>query len=313
MRQDELYCVTTYMVNKKVKDYTRRLINFLKGKGKEVLLISHYHIPIEFQETVDYCIYDSRNYLLEDNKYKGWITHGNSYFYVKSQEFFTTNSSLACFHFFSSLFFAKFAHKKIVHYIDYDSDLINIDQYEDNYQILKNSDYSSVRYKNNTGSLFADTSSVNLEKINLNNFLISDEQFKSLVEQNRTFEMLFENNFLKLENTHWKSFEDLSKTVRAGLEHVHSIDWVCLAVERSSKKLFIVIVNPDNQIKTHKIVFDDQITFCTTNNSSWLMDVSANKNIFIFNDKNILLKSYHVPSLDINEQQKISSINFVNN
>ena len=310
MPDDEIYCVPTYMVNQKVKNYTRNLIQFLKERNKQVLLMSHYYIPVEFQETVDYCIYDNRNHLLYENKHKGWMVHRNNLFYVESQEFFPCNSTLACYYFHSSLFFSKFLNKRIVHFVDYDSILSNLDQYDENYQILKKSEYSSIRYKNNVGAFFADTCSLDLSKINLDNFVVSEEKLKNLIESNRTYEVLFEHYFINFENIYWKSFEELKKTSNAGLEHVNAIDWICLAVNLDEYKFYLVIINTVKSAKKHKVIADERVIDVETFNSSWVLEVSSCKNLLVYNETGSLLKTYHIPSININDQSKISWLTF---
>ena len=320
MADDEIYCVTTYMVNQKIKDYTRKLIKFLKERNKQVLLISHHPISTEFQEMVDYCIYDNRNHLLYENKHKGWICYRNNLFYVESQEFFASNSTLACYYFYSALFFSKFINKKIVHFIDYDSNVSNLDQYDENYKILKDSEYTSVRYKTTSGAsfdnkafqaFFADTSSINLSKYNLDNLIISDEKFKSLMEKFRTYEILFENHFLKFEKIYWKPKDELEKSITAGLEHIHGIDWVGLAVELSQRKFYITIINDSEKSKTHKIIIDEKIIYMDiASKNSWVCDVSGNNNVIVYSEKGEISKSYHIPSINMDDQSKISWLTF---
>jgi hypothetical protein len=310
MSDDEIYCIPTYMVNQKVKNYTRNLIQFLKENNKQVLLISHHFIPVDFQEIVDYCIYDNRNHLLHENKYKGWMAHRNNLFYVESQEFFPCNSTLACYYFHSSLFFSKFLNKRIVHFVDYDSILSNLDQYDENYQMLKNSEYSSIRYKNEAGAFFADTCSLDLSKLNLDNFIVSEEKLKSLIESNRTYEVLFEHYFKKFENIYWKSFKELKKSTVAGLEHINSIDWICLAANKEDNKFYLTIVNPSDEKKKHKIIADGNILESHTHNSSWVLEVSDYKNVIVYDEKGDLLKTYHVPNFNIKDQSAVSWLTF---
>ena len=310
MADDEIYCITTYMVNQKIKNYTKKLIQFLKEKNKQVLLISHHHIPTEFQEMVDYCIYDNRNHLLHENEYKGWIAHKNNLFYVESQEFFPSNSTLACYYFYSALFFSKFINKNIVHFVDYDSILSNIDQYDENYKILKNSEYSSVRYKTTANGLFADTASFNLSKLNFNNFIISEDKLKSLIVKYRTYELLFEKYFLNFEKIYWKPFQDIEKTVKAGLEHVNAIDWICVAANIEENKLYLVIVNDLYETKKHKVIIDEKFFEIVTNRSSWVHEVSNNKNVIVCNEKGDMLKRYNISNINLKEQAAISWITF---
>lgn len=298
------------MVNQKVKNYTRNLIQFLKERGKQVLLISHYYIPVDFQEMVDYCIYDNRNHLLCDNKHKGWMVHKNNLFYIESQEFFNCNSTLACYYFHSALFFSKFANKRIVHFVDYDTILLNLDQYDENYQMLKNSEYSSVRYKNEAGAFFADTCSLDLTKLNLDNFVVSEEKLKSLIEKNRTYEVLFEHYFVNFENIYWKSFDELRKTSSAGLEHINSIDWICLAVNLDERKFYIVIINPVQENRKHKVIVDEKVFQINTNENSWALEVTNNKNVIVYDEKGSLLKAYHIPTINMDDQAKVSWLTF---
>jgi hypothetical protein len=308
------------MVNQKIKDYTRNVIRFLKERNKQVLLMSHYQIPVEFQEMVDYCIYDNRNHLLYENKYKGWLCYKNNLLYVESQEFYSSNSTLACYYFHSSLFFSKFINKNIVHFIDYDSDLLNLDQYDENYKILKDSEYTSVRYKTTSGdsfenktlqALFADTSSVNLSKFNLDNLIVSEEKLKNLIENFRTYELFYEIYFLPFEKIYWKSYEEIKKSVSAGLEHVHAIEWVCLASNLQEGKFYLVIVNRSNKNKKYKIIADGHILEpMLPENCSWCYQVSDYKNIIVYDEKNVFLKTYYIPSMNLNDQSKISRMTF---
>lgn len=320
MPDDEIYCVTTYMINQKIKDYTRNLIKFLKERNKQVLLISHYQIPVEFQEMVDYCIYDNRNHLLYENKYKGWLCYKNNLLYAESQEFYSSNSTLACYYFHSALFFSKFINKNIVHFIDYDSNVLNLDQYDENYKILKGSEYTSVRYKTTSGdsfenktlqALFADTSSINLSKFNLDNLIISEEKLKSSIENFRTYELLFERCFLIFEKIYWKSYEEIKKSISAGLEHVHSIEWICLAPNVEDGKFYLLIINNSNKNKKYTTIADGNIFEQTiAEHCSWVLHVSDYKNLIIYDEKNVILKTYHIPSINLKDQSKISWLTF---
>jgi hypothetical protein len=146
IHNDEIYYIPTYMVNPKVKEYTYNLIKYLKSQDKEIILVSHYPIPIEFQELVDYCIYDKRNVLLYEDEYKGHLSQENEVFTIFSQEFFSYNSTIACYYFYSALFLAKFLGKRIVHSIDYDTIVDNTQRWfavKDTIAKIKNQDMHS--------------------------------------------------------------------------------------------------------------------------------------------------------------------------
>lgn len=308
MNEDEIYCIPTYMVNDKIKNYTRNLIKFLKERDKKVLLISHYFIPVEFQELVDFCIYDNRNDLLYENRFKGRLYYFTSAFDVSSQEFILSNSSLACYYFHSALFFSKFINKRIVHFVDYDSVLRNLDIYDDNYKTLKSSDFTSVRYKNENDSYFADTSSVDLSKINLNDYIKSKDELLGLLETDCRFEEFFSKNFLSLENPLWKSKEELKKSIDVALENVNATDWICLASSPEDRLYLIVIAH---NVKNYRIIIDEDIIEKNLPPRHWwIKEVSNNKNILIYDDKNKILKAYHIPLINIKENAEISSVTF---
>lgn len=311
MNEDEIYCIPTYMKTQRVKDYTRNLINFLKKENKQVLLISHYLIPTEFQEIVDFCIYDNRNTLLFDSKYKGWLFYLCQTFSVYSKDFFSYNSSLACYYFHSALFLAKFANKKIIHFIDYDTILSNLDVYNDNYKILKNTDFSSVRFKHNNGDFFADTTSLDLTKIKIENYIISDEEFKKLIETHKRFEELFCAHFLQFENPYWKNKSELDLSTQSGLEHINSIDWICVASDEQEDKLWLIIINPENnKLKKYKIIIDGHISNQVLNTGWWAKEVTNCKMVIIYDDKNIILKTYIISEINISENRIDNRISF---
>ena len=311
IHSDEIYYIPTYMVNPKVKEYTYNLIKYLKSQNKEIILVSHHPIPTDFQELVDYCIYDKRNTLLYDNEYKGYLSWDNSTFTVYSQEFFSYSSIIACYYFYSALFLAKFLGKRIVHSIDYDTIIDNLDQYEENYEILTTTDYSSIRYKNDKNVLFADTYSTDISKLNLDFFIKSEEELKGLANVYRRFEEFHECYMFPQEKVYWKTFDDIKKSVNPGLEHIDSPDRICLAVDVDTNHLILTfILEGCFDKKTFKVIADDKIISKTLCNNWWLLDVTSYKNITIFDSENKLLKYYPISELDIEKQKSISQIFF---
>lgn len=310
IHSDEIYYIPTYMVNPKVKEYTYNLIKYLKSQNKEIILVSHHPIPTDFQELVDYCIYDKRNTLLYDSEYKGYLSWTDPVFTVYSQEFFSYNSTIACYYFYSALFLAKFLGKKIVHSIDYDTIIDNLDQYEENYEILTTTDYSSVRYKNDANVLFADTYSTDISKLNLDFFIKGEEELKELANVYRRFEEFHECHMFPQEKIYWKTFDDIKKSVNPGLEHIDSPDWICLAVDVDTNNLILTFILESYTEKTFNIILDDQKFSKTLCNTWWLLDVTSYKNITILDSENKLIRHYSTTELDIKKQKSISQIYF---
>ena len=315
IHNDEIYYIPTYMVNPKVKEYTYNLIKYLKSQDKEIILISHYPIPIKFQELVDYCIYDKRNVLLYEDEYKGHLSQDNEVFTIFSQEFFSYNSTIACYYFYSALFLAKFLGKRIVHSIDYDNIIDNLDQYEENYEILTTTDYSSVRYKNDNNVLFADTYSTDISKLNLDFFIKDEEELKKLANIYRRFEEFHEHHMFPQEKIYWKNWNDINKSINPGLEHLDSPDRICLAVDVDTNQLFLAIIltKDDKLDKSYNVILDER-KFSQHINIGlfWLVEVTNCKNVMVFDSQNKLLKTYYLPELDIEIQKQKSNIKFKN-
>jgi hypothetical protein len=150
-----------------------------------------------------------------------------------------------------------------------------------------------------------------LSKFNLDNLIVSEEKLKNLIENFRTYELFYEIYFLPFEKIYWKSYEEIKKSVSAGLEHVHAIEWVCLASNLQEGKFYLVIVNRSNKNKKYKIIADGHILEpMLPENCSWCYQVSDYKNIIVYDEKNVFLKTYYIPSMNLNDQSKISRMTF---
>ena len=56
-----------YIHNDTILNKLDSFIDKLKSKNSDILLISNTTIPIEIQQKVNYCLYDSNNYFLSNN------------------------------------------------------------------------------------------------------------------------------------------------------------------------------------------------------------------------------------------------------
>ena len=91
--------------------------------------------------------------------------------------------------------------------------------------------------------------------------LYKQEKFNELTNTNEGKRFLKLKSFHRpqyLENFLEKngiSFKELKKSTVAGLEHINSIDWICLAANKEDNKFYLTIVNPSDEKKKHKIIF----------------------------------------------------------
>lgn len=309
---DEIYLVPTYLVNDKVKEYTRNTIQALKANGKEILLYSHYYIPEEFQQMVDYCIYDKRNTMLSENQYKGWLhrKHFSDKFEVKSKEFLTSNSSVACFYFNHALSYIKNLEKRIVHLVDYDNVWNNLDVFENNYKILTTTNYESIRFKyDDSNQLFANIWSVDLSKHNLDRYIQTEEYLKHTVSQIRRYEEWYPVHFMDGENVLWKYKSEADRGNELALSSVNEPEWVCLAVEELNEDNYIYFCNPSPNELNYELERNEYRSDITLSPFTYyILPLNEDDKILrVFKNGNEI-RNYDLENIDINEQRETSTL-----
>jgi len=76
---DELIIVGTYPNTKSREKLTLDCIESVKGLGRKIMLVSHYPVPQEIQNKVDYYIYDSNNPNTEHSYYTKFFNYKNDF------------------------------------------------------------------------------------------------------------------------------------------------------------------------------------------------------------------------------------------
>ena len=107
----------------------------LQKFGYEVIVATHTPAPIEFQQKVDYFVYDHDNCLLFEPDLLGYLTWYTNDYNVSSKEFFEFSSTLAVsrlIHIGTS--YAKMLGKTKIHIFDYDGFLDNPNEMKRNEQ-----------------------------------------------------------------------------------------------------------------------------------------------------------------------------------
>ena len=171
----EIVIISDYPTDTLRMDNLLNLINNIKSKEKEILLISHILIPDYITSRCDYYMYDKKNELI-DKKFSNintdYCTNINEFSFC-SKEFSGMNNNDYRYsvikQFILSLNYLKMLKYDIVHFIEGDSNYNNLTEIDDNYDILTKTKYDSVIYqspKMMAGSFF----SFNLNKIDLKNF-----------------------------------------------------------------------------------------------------------------------------------------------
>lgn len=176
----EIVIVSDYPTDTIRTDNLFNLVNNIKLKGKEILLISHMLIPDYITSRCDYFIYDKKNEMIDSNNNfeTDYCFNINEKLFC-SKEFSRTNNHDYRYsvikQFILSLNFLQVLEYDIVHYIEGDSNYNDLSEIDENYNILKNTEYDSVIYqsvKMMSGGFF----SFNLKKVNLQHLIPLDKE-----------------------------------------------------------------------------------------------------------------------------------------
>lgn len=151
----------------------------------DVGIISHTPIPEHISKLVSFSIYDSKNEILTDLNYRGrpWFSPSNR----KIQSVFVgrSNTHLAVWRMMILGFsLAKNMGYEIVHHIEYDSFLNNVDELNKNTELLKTHDY--IFYTESIPTidsiLFGSYQAYNLNTINPQLIVLNEQSIKESIK-----------------------------------------------------------------------------------------------------------------------------------
>ena len=172
----EIVIISDYPTDTLRMDNLLNLINNIKSKEKEILLISHILIPDYITSRCDYYMYDKKNELI-DKKFSNLNTDyctNISEFSFCSKEFLRTDNNDYRYsvikQFILALNYLKMLKYDIVHFMDGDTNYNNLTEIDDNYDILTKTKYDAVIYQS-PNMMASSFSNFKLNKIELKNFL----------------------------------------------------------------------------------------------------------------------------------------------
>lgn len=142
----ELCLIAAYTPDLERQDVLRRLVTKLKDGGKKVLLITHSQTPPDIIQRVDYHFYDSENEFLTDNKYKVWYGSSINNDMIVSQDVVKYSAALlpCTRNLWFGLQMGKMLGYDCVHYIEYDSEILDITIIDENTALM--AEYDGVYY-----------------------------------------------------------------------------------------------------------------------------------------------------------------------
>lgn len=82
----KLIIIDTYPNTEEHIDCLNECVDRLSGKGYDLMVVSHYPVPLDAQKKVDYCIYDKENILIPYNLTPySWMSNESFYLQVNAQ------------------------------------------------------------------------------------------------------------------------------------------------------------------------------------------------------------------------------------
>ena len=183
----DLILITAYCPDNNRLEKLRILVNQLYHFKDEydIMLISHTSIPVDIQNKVNIYLFDEKNPMLTDHDLinKPWFDP-NGGGPILSGFITSKNTHLAIYRMLIFGFsLAKNIGYKKVHQIEYDCEIINVDEFKDNSKLLDK--YSSIYYiekkKGIQRILFGSTQSFNIDKLPISLLKYDEIEIKNLI------------------------------------------------------------------------------------------------------------------------------------
>jgi hypothetical protein len=195
--KDLIWIIDAFMNTPLKIQYTRELIEKIKIYGEDIAVVSHTPIPEDIQKSVNYSIYDCRNYLIKDWSTTLW--YGNNDLKLEYSSGNTYQGFSIYLNRKNAISLLKSDYKRGI-FIEYDFDHNGLSEFrEKTKDFLFNYDLIGRRYKD-TGidrGVLTDIYSVNLSMADeIFPSVDTWEQFQTL-ESTKLFENLVYNRFLR--------------------------------------------------------------------------------------------------------------------
>ena len=171
---NDIVLVSAYCDSEEKIKLLHDLLCFLKENNKKIFLASHLYCDSYIQSFCDYYFFDKENELIYDKKYYGSIFHNNKDFYISTRNAGSANTTFPVLKsLFNGVNFCYNNGFDVVHYLEYDSKIKNINEIEDNFNLIKkNNDISGVCYLEND-TMLGNYFCLNVKKIGLEKFVFN--------------------------------------------------------------------------------------------------------------------------------------------
>ena len=252
----DLILITAYTPDSERVQLIKELLKTIDRDSFDVMISSHSSVSDEVVNSCDYFIFQKKNTLLTDIDHKIKFWFGNGSFEIFTTEFKNYNHLIAAGSLIlNGLSAAKnFGYEK-VHFLEYDSLILDDEEFKQNSKILD--EHSIVWYehpdlKNTVFSLI----SFNVKKIKPGWFDLSEEIFYSFLEKSEDNILeSFNLKMIKEEHAFYKEASSLSQKIQTCRYTSDEEDWITVVSDGNNFVLFdfnrtgindiIVIINDD--------------------------------------------------------------------
>ena len=308
----EIVLILAYTPTSEKQDRLRELIISLKSFNYRICLYTHTSTPQDIIDRCEYFLYDKENPILWDDDIKYWTTYHTPDFKFTFKSFsILASHGISLWRMYSgALSYLKSLDEDVIHMIEYDTIVNDVDFFKKNTSHLLNSTHSSVlfalpRFYDNDGNLFCNwpIQSVNIKKIPYD---LLEFNFNKLETQYRDYfnsgkfpiieRMFFDNIWSQLDYKliRLDKESDISSLILNTDSVGDSIGNYYINVHHYNNKFHYFLANKTQKEINYTFIADNNIINHTILPSHWKwIPISNNdiKNIRIF-EENILIKEY---------------------
>lgn len=273
----DIILITAYCPDQTRENILRNLTNSLSNFRDifDLLIVSHTPIPLDIQQKVNYCFYDSKNEILTDWDLLNQPWFNPNYDRVIQSSFLSRkNTHLAIWRMMILGFsIVKNMGYKKLHHIEYDCEINNIDEFTNNSEILE--EYDSVVYidsqENVDDILFGSFQSYFVPTID--NFLINLDEIK-IIEMirkspSKSPELMLQKILQKSGKVYKKNRDELETNgnkfgIIDGQVGVKFIPWAVPFYDQLDDTIGFVVWNTKNKNGVEHIIIINNQTVIST-------------------------------------------------
>lgn len=308
----DLILITAYTPDLERVQLLKELLKTIDRDSFDIMISSHSPVSDEVVKGCDYFLFQKKNTLLTDIDHKIKFWFGNEFFEISTTEFKNYNHLIAAGSLIlNGLSAAKnFGYEK-VHFLEYDSLILDDEEFKQNSKILD--EYSIVWYEHPHLNTVFSLISFNVNKIKPEWFDLSEEIFYSFLEKSEDNILeSFNLKMIKEEHAFCKQTSSLSQKIQTCRYTSDEEDWITLI---SNGNDFVLFDFNHTGINDIIVIINDDIVkvFNNHDKGAWIIRSlgrveDINKIKILLND--VMIRSYDFSVID---KEKYINKNWIKN